>query len=194
MSDSRESSMETDIDTDSSRSSMGGLEEYEEMMTMVAEKEQGTEFEISRRAALLCNLVKSILEGDESAKRIVVKNVKAPILTLIIAYLEHHDGEQPAAILKPIRSVKLERIVEDEWDVEFIGQLDKKTLFELILGSNYMDLPPLLHLACARIATLIKGKSPAQIKHILVDDDEADTYMHEEDKENIASPATKKHQ
>jgi len=33
-----------------------------------------------------------------------------------------------------------------------------------------MDLPSLLHLGCAKIATLIKGKSPDEIKQILSDD------------------------
>jgi len=33
-----------------------------------------------------------------------------------------------------------------------------------------MDLPSLLHLGCAKIATLIKGKSPEEIKNILSDE------------------------
>merc|ERR1712154_277966 len=36
---------------------------------------------------------------------------------------------------------------------------NKDWLKEKILGANYMDIKSLLHLGCAKIATLIKGKS-----------------------------------
>ena len=64
----------------------------------------------------------------------------------------------------------MERIVDDRWDAQFIDSMSKKTIFQVILGANYMDLPSLLHLGCAKIATLIKGKSPEEIKNILADD------------------------
>merc|ERR1711964_833960 len=43
----------------------------------------------------------------------------------------------------------------------------------LILAANYMDIKSLLHLGCAKIATLIKGKSPEEIKKILGADEDA---------------------
>ena len=64
----------------------------------------------------------------------------------------------------------MERIVADKWDADYINKMNKKTIFQVILGANYMDLPSLLHLGCAKIATLIKGKSPEEIKNILADD------------------------
>ena len=98
--------------------------------------------------------------------------MNADILKLIVEYLKHHDGKVPQEIAKPIRSVKMERIVDDRWDATFIDNMSKKTIFQVILGANYMDLPSLLHLGCAKIATLIKGKSPEEIKNILADDSE----------------------
>jgi len=53
---------------------------------------------------------------------------------------------------------------------EFINKQTKKTIFQIILGANYMDIKSLLHLGCAKIATLIKGKSPEEIKKILGED------------------------
>jgi len=98
--------------------------------------------------------------------------VKEEILVLIVEYLKHHNGKKPEEIAKPIRSVKMERIVSDPWDAEYINKMNKKTIFQVILGANYMDLPSLLHLGCAKIATLIKGKSPDEIKQILSDDND----------------------
>merc|ERR1712034_83502 len=85
----------------------------------------------------------------------------------------HHDGKVPAEIAKPIRSIKMEKLVEDPLDAEFINSFTKKVIFQIILGANYMDIKSLLHLGCAKIATLIKGKSPEEIKKILGDDKEA---------------------
>merc|ERR1711964_112178 len=108
-----------------------------------------------------------------TAREIEIKKVSGPILNLIVEYLKHHDGKVPAEIAKPIRSVKMEKIVEDPWDGEFINKQTKKVIFQIILGANYMDIETLLHLGCAKIATLIKGKSPEEIKKILGDDDDA---------------------
>jgi S-phase kinase-associated protein 1 len=153
---------------------LGGLDDDqdEDNLILTSSDENPRKFEISKKAALMCNLVKSILEGDQNAKNIEIKKVKGDILELIVKYLKHHNGKKPAEIAKPIRSVKMERIVEDKWDAEFINGMRKKTIFQVILGANYMDLPSLLHLGCAKIATLIKGKSPDEIKQILSDDSE----------------------
>merc|ERR1712098_923056 len=130
------------------------------------------EFKIPRQDAMMCNLVKSIVEGDSDVDRIEIKKVQGDILELIVSYLKHHKGKVPQEIAKPIRSVKMEKIVEDEWDAKFINGLSKKTVFQIILGANYMDIKSLLHLGCAKIATLIKGKSPEEIKKILEDDED----------------------
>lgn len=65
------------------------------------------------------------------------------MLELIVKYLEHHKGKVPAEIAKPIRSVKMEKIVEDEWDAKFINGQPKRMIFQIILGANYMDIKSL---------------------------------------------------
>lgn len=131
-------------------------------------------FSIERKAALLCNLIKSILEGDSDVSKIEVKKVSGSVLEHVVGYLKHHNGKAPAEIAKPIRSVKMAKIVEDGWDAKFIDGMEKKTVFEIILAANYMDIRSLLHLGCAKIATLIKGKSPEEIKKILSEEDGPD--------------------
>ena len=86
----------------------------------------------------------------------------------------------------------MEKIVAGRWDAEFISKLDKTTVFQVILGSNYMHISSLLHLVCAKIATLIKGKSPEQIKDILIDEEEAD--INKMDGAEDADPSEKKDQ
>merc|ERR1712166_1402162 len=118
----------------------------------------GIRKEIQKEYACMSKLVSNIIEGET--------------LNLIVLYLEHHQGNEPAEIAKPIRSIKMEKIVEDPWDAEFINKLPKRQLFQLILGSNYMDCKSLLHLGCAKVATMIKGKSPEEIKEILGEEDD----------------------
>lgn len=52
--------------------------------------------------------------------------------------------------------------VVSAWDAEFV-EVDQEMLFELILAANYMDIKPLLDLTCAKVASMIKGKTPEQI-------------------------------
>merc|ERR1719517_354474 len=132
----------------------------------------GQKFKIDRQSAMMCNLVKSIIEGDADAKTIEIKKVSTDILKLIVDYLIHHKGKVPADIAKPIRSVKMEKIVEDAWDANFINAQSKRNIFQIILGANYMDIKSLLHLGCSKIATMIKGKSPEEIKKILSEEEE----------------------
>jgi len=150
----------------------GGLdEEDDQTLTLVSMEETNPQkFVINKKAAEMCKLVRSILEGDPSATEIPIKKVKGEILASIVEYLKHHNGKIPAEIAKPIRSVKMDKIVEDKWDADFINNMSKKMIFQVILGANYMDVPSLLHLGCAKIATLIKGKSPDEIKQILSDE------------------------
>ena len=49
------------------------------------------------------------------------------------------------------------------WYAEFVD-LDQELLFEIVNAANYMEMKPLLDLTCAAVASLIKGKSPADIR------------------------------
>merc|ERR1719150_3318744 len=133
---------------------VAGLDEdVQDNLTLVScDEDNSQEFAIDRSSAMMCNLVKSILEGDQEVKRIEIKKVTADILEMVVRYLDHHKGKIPAEIAKPIRSVKMEKIVEDEWDASYINKMPKKTIFQVILAANYMDIKSLLHLGCAKIA------------------------------------------
>jgi S-phase kinase-associated protein 1 len=166
---------------------LGGLEDSADdfiVLTSRTDEENSETFEISRDAAMMSGFVKNIIEGDQTAgakeqvearnaEPIEVKQVSAPTLQLIAEYLQHHNGTEQAEIAKPIRDTNMEKIVQDPFDAKFINKQTKKVIFKIILGANSMACQPLLHLGCAKIATLIKGKSPEEIKKILGADDDA---------------------
>jgi len=188
----------TDGDLDTKNDELGGLDDDgDDGLTLVScEEESPGKFAISRKAVLMSNYVKNLIESDKTAVEIPVKKVSGPILNLIVEYLKHHDGKVQAEIAKPIRSVKMEKIVEDAWDATFINKQTKKMTFKIILAANYMDIPSLLHLGCAKIATLIKGKSPEEIKKILGDDEDGSDKKDSQNetglkKSGMAPPAKK---
>ena len=41
---------------------------------------------------------------------------------------------------------------------------DLESIFDIIIAANYLDIKSLLDLSCAKIATLIRGKSPEEIR------------------------------
>jgi len=150
-----------------------GLDDNEATeITLVSSGEQPERLPLPKQFACMSKLVQNILEGDQDATEIQVKQVDGATLKLIVDYLVHHKGSEPTEIAKPIRSVKMEKIVEDPWDAEYINKLKKRELFQLILGANYMDCKALLHLGCAKVATMIKGKSPEEIKQILGEEED----------------------
>merc|ERR1711964_195922 len=168
-----------DVKEAGTEAGVGGLDDDEDEEQLTLESggeldEQPKKFTFNKKAALMCNLVKNIFEGDKTAGSekdpIEIKQVNAQILKLVVAYLKRHDGKVPAEVPKPIKATKMEKVVEDPKDAEFIDGLTKEDVFQVILAANYMDIKSLLHLGCAKIATLIKGKSPEEIKDILGDD------------------------
>ena len=53
----------------------------------------------------------------------------------------------------------------DSWDYQFID-VELDVVFEIILAANYMDIKPLMELASSKVESIIKGKSPEEIRKI----------------------------
>lgn len=76
--------------------------------------------------------------------------------------MKFHNGNPAKPIERPLRSSIMREVVLD-WDADFI-EVDQELLFELILAANYMDVKPLLDLSCAKVASMLKGKTPEEIR------------------------------
>jgi S-phase kinase-associated protein 1 len=91
-----------------------------------------------------------------------LSDVKSAVLAKVIEFCKHHVDQRLPEIEKPLRSNNLAEIVP-EWDAKFVD-IEQEVLFELILAANYMDIKSLLDLTCAKVASMIKGKTPEEIR------------------------------
>jgi S-phase kinase-associated protein 1 len=134
----------------------------DKMITLVSS--DGEKMQISAKAAQRSQLVKGIIEDYPDDAEVPLNNVKSSILKKIKEYLEHYQDSDPKEIERPLASQNYQDCV-DAWDFEFIN-IELDTIFEIILAANYMDIKPLLELASSKIASIIKGKTPEEIRKI----------------------------
>ena len=132
----------------------------EKKITLVSSDSE--KIEVSAKAVQRSVLVKGIIEDYPDDAEVPLNNVKSKTLKKIKEYLEHYENEEPKEIERPLPSQKFKECV-GEWDYNFI-ELDLDDTFEIILGANYMDIKPLLELASAKVASIIKGKTTEEIR------------------------------
>ena len=113
-------------------------------------------------SGLLSNMV-----DDTTNSTIILNQVPSSTLHAICEYLGHHKNIKPDPIPRPLPSIYLSDCVSDIWDSVWMDKKCKKEIFEIILAANYMDIDCLLHLGCAKIATLIKQLDQREIDRIL---------------------------
>lgn len=149
----------------------GGLEDEDEGTIKLCSKQGDNEKTVSmeRKYAFISVLVKTSIENDSAASEVPLPGVEGPILELVAQYMEHHKGVEPGIIEKPLRSKVMKDVCKDGWDADYIDGIgvDRQQLYDLILAANYMDIKSLLHLGCAKVASLIKGQPLEKIKDIL---------------------------
>jgi len=129
----------------------------------------GKEFSVEKKFAFISNLVKTSMDSDASATDLPMPGVKGDTLKYVVEYMLYHRGSEPPIIEKPLRSKVMKDVCKDAWDAEFIDKIaeNRQQLYDLILAANYMDIKSLLHLGCAKVASLIKGQPLEKIKDIL---------------------------
>lgn len=123
---------------------------------------EGTRYPISRRAAEFSQLIRTAIENDTSAAEIQLAYIEGETVAKVVEWCEHHVKEAPRPIEKPLPTSDMKELLSD-FDYAF-SSTDQDTMFKLLLAANYLDINPLLMLMCARCASLIKGKTPEEIR------------------------------
>jgi len=159
----------SDKKEDKKEGEVGGLSLDDVTGSLKVVSKDKKEFDVERKHAFISTLIKTSLDTDPSATEVPIPGVASNILVEVIAYMNHHKGVEPPIIEKPLRSKVMKDVCKDPYDADFIDRIgeNRQSLYDLILAANYMDIKSLLHLGCAKVASLIKGQPLEKIKDIL---------------------------
>jgi S-phase kinase-associated protein 1 len=67
----------------------------------------------------------------------------------------------------PLEGSSFDEIVTQEWYRVFMRELENPMIFDLLTAANYMQIKPLLDLACLAVTFQLSGKSADEIREIL---------------------------
>mmetsp|Transcript_15297 Transcript_15297/g.27728 ORF Transcript_15297/g.27728 Transcript_15297/m.27728 type:complete len:166 (-) Transcript_15297:341-838(-) len=128
---------------------------------------EGDTYEVPMAAAQMSKLVETSIDEDadeDEVQEIPLPNVRSAVLTKVIEYCTHYQTDPMTPITTPLKSSKVEEVVQ-QWYADFV-KVEQVLLFELVTAANFMDIKPLLDLACFAVAVFIKGKSVGEIQKI----------------------------
>ena len=100
--------------------------------------------------------------GDEE---IPLPNVHPKTMKKIIEFCKHEDTHEYVFLEQPLQNTDLSQLV-DKWYADFID-VEKTELFDIVMAANNLNIPALLDLASAKIASNIKDKPIDDIREYL---------------------------
>ena len=126
------------------------------------QSKEGKLYKLKKTAAKLSQLLAQFEDIKEEIPPFLVSGSESISIEKIVEYLEHFNGKIPKEIQKPLQSTEMKNIT-DEWSAEFIDKLSVKELANLIYTSHFLQISCLVDLGCAKMVSLCKGKSEAEI-------------------------------
>ncbi|GMI67070.1 SKP1-like 4 [Hibiscus trionum] len=114
----------------------------------------GKAFEVEEAVAVQSEMIKNMIEDDCANEEIPLPDITGEILSKVIEYCKMHvDWENKSDDQLKARDA-----------ADFIARIDLNTLYYLIMAANFLNVKSLLDLTCKRVADIIKGKSPEEIR------------------------------
>lgn len=118
--------------------------------------------------AMLSGLVSNALEEEDeveegsSLQTIPIMGVRFEVLQKVEEYCHHFVNSPMQKIEVPFYSFDIKDIV-GEWYANYITNITRGMLFELMAAAHYMDIKPLVELTCIPISMIIQGMSSDEI-------------------------------
>ena len=137
-----------------------------ESSNLILESSDNQKIEIDQESAQKSIILKNLIpKFNENHEPIQLSEIKYDILKNIVDYLIHYKDKTPKDIPKPLPSANLSEFLE-EWDIQFINSFELEKVFDISRAANYMDIPSLLDLCHAKLASLMKGKTEQEIRNM----------------------------
>lgn len=126
---------------------------------------ENTIVEVEKQDLKVSVLLKMMMDGIENdGEEIPLYNVPYNVFLKVLDFTKHHNEEPMTQITKPLRHDN--RIDVQDWYIQYVSGQNEESLFELLEAATYLDIEPLQELVCAKIASLIKGLEPDELKQI----------------------------
>jgi hypothetical protein len=129
--------------------------------------QQGDRFTITMQDALQSGFAALAFEDDDDDddNELPVPNIVSSIMVKVIEFMKHRSANGPMrTIPHPVTSTDMTHMVS-KWDAAFIDT-DPDTRMELILAANMLDMPDLLSLGAAKVATLVPAMSDDELRQL----------------------------
>lgn len=104
-------------------------------------------------------------DDDDDEPEVPLPNLDPETLRRVIAFCTYHNENPLKEIPKPLMSSNLRDYV-DAFDVDLLERENEhghKAVFKLMMAANYLNIPSLLDLTCAKIAALMRGKTDSEV-------------------------------
>lgn len=136
----------------------------------------GDEYKVSPKVAMLSKVVEETIQCNDNIDRVNTSdglnvqevhlpNVRSVCLARVVEFCTYHVNVEPMEpIPTPLHGNTLEDNISQVWFREFVTSLDTSMVFELVTAANYMDIKPLLDLACLVVTVNLFGKTAEQIR------------------------------
>ena len=144
--------------------------------TIKVKSSDGKVIELSTKAASKSKLLSGVIQDYQEDSEFPLNKINGETLEKVKEYLVHYQDSEPRQIEKPLPKDFKDCV--DEWDYKFIGD-DNTQILAIIFAANFMDIKPLLELAAAKVATLIRGTTTESIRK----DFEIKDFSKEEEKQ-----------
>ena len=120
--------------------------------------------------------------NDYPNSELYLKDIKYSTIIKLKEYLEHLVDHTPEKIQIPLPKKDFKDCIT-QWDYDFIN-CDTEEVLEIMVAANFLDIDSLLDLTSAKIASIIKGKNPEEIRRILNMENDIDEFDEIEEQVN----------
>ena len=102
---------------------------------------------------MILTIENAIDEGYDVKEPIKLPVVNAKAFKKVYDFCKYIESKEPLIIKAPFTTKNLKDYIDDKWYVDFIN-IRKPDLFELINAADYLEVPSLSELSCAKAASL----------------------------------------
>lgn len=89
--------------------------------------------------------------------------VNSNILRKVIVWTTHYRNNPPKLTFRSAFTFPIENSGISEWDKKFLD-VDQKTLFQIMIAANYLQIESLEVATCKFVQSMVKGKSPEELQ------------------------------